>query len=112
MRIDELLESPVLRKALQAGEEKVGKVVGKLLASDGVTTGIRSLFSSALQARSTLEKGVSQALHAANLPSKDDVAALKRRLEELEKMIDGLTDRVGSRRPPGGGKKGGEEQGG
>ncbi len=104
MRFDELLESPVLRKALQAGEEKVGQVVGKLLASEGLTNGLQSLVSSALQAKGTFEKGVSQALHAANLPSKDDVAALKRRLEELEQMIDGLADRVG---PPGGGKKGG-----
>ncbi len=107
MRFDELLESPVLKKALQAGEEKVGQVMGKLLASEGLTTGLQSLVSSALQARDTFEKGVSQALHAANLPSKGDVAALKRRLEELEQMIDGLADRVG---PPGGG--GGKKSGG
>ncbi len=98
MRFDELLENPMLKKALQAGEEKVGQVMGKLLASEGLTTGLQSLVSSALQARDTFEKGVSQALHAANLPSKDDVAALKRRLEELEEMIDGLADRI---RPPG-----------
>ena len=105
MRFDDLLESPALRKALRAGEERVGRVMGKLLASEGLGNGLQSLVSSALQARTTLEKGVSQALHAANLPSKDDVAALKRRLAELEEMIDGLADRAGPRRPEGGGKK-------
>ncbi len=99
MRFDEVLNSPAVKKALQAGEEQFGKVVGKLLASEGLSTGLQSLVSSALAARETFEKGVSQALHAANLPSKDDVAALRRKLEELESMIDGLADRVGPARP-------------
>ncbi|HEY6099633.1 MAG TPA: hypothetical protein VIW03_09400 [Anaeromyxobacter sp.] len=95
MLLDEVLKNPVLKKALEAGEEQVGKVMGKLLASDGLTGGLQSLVSTARQARETIERGVSQALHAANLPSKDDVAALKRRLEELESMLDGLSEKVG-----------------
>jgi len=95
MLFDDILANPVLKKALEAGEEQVGKVVGKLLASDGLTTTFQSLASTARQARETLERGVSQALHAANLPSRDDVAAMKRRLEELESMLDGLSDKVG-----------------
>jgi hypothetical protein len=94
MPLGDVLKNPLLRKAIEAGEEQVGKVMGKLLASDGVATGLQSLLSGAAHARHTLEKGVSQALHAANLPSKDDVAALRRKLEELEAMIDGLAERV------------------
>jgi hypothetical protein len=94
MLLDEVLKNPVVKKALEAGEEQVGKVMGKLLASDGLTSGFQTLVSTAAQAKETLERGVSQALHAANLPSKDDVAALKRRLEELEAMLDGIADRV------------------
>jgi hypothetical protein len=94
MILDDVLRNPVLKKALQAGEERMGKVVGKLLASDRVSSGLSTLVSSALQAKTTFDKGVQQALHAANLPSKDDVAALKRRLDELESMIDGLSARV------------------
>ena len=95
MLFDDVLRNPLVKKALEAGEEQVGKVVGKLLASDGLTGGFQSLVTTARQARETLERGVSQALHAANLPSKDDVAAMKRRLEELESMLDGLADKVG-----------------
>lgn len=102
MLFDDVLRNPLLRKALEAGEEQVGKVVGKLLASDP-TGGFQSLVTGARHARETLERGVSQALHAANLPSKDDVAALKRRLEELESMLDGLSEKVGRR---GGGGRG------
>jgi polyhydroxyalkanoate synthesis regulator phasin len=94
MPFDAILGNPLLRKALQTGEEQVGKVVGKLLSNEGVATGVQTLISGAVQARATIERGVSQALHAANLPSRDDVDALRRKLDELEAMIDGLTEKV------------------
>lgn len=117
MLLDDLLGNPVVKKALAAGEEQVGRVVGKLLSSDGLTSGFQSLVSSAMQARETFERGVSQALHAANLPSRDDVASLKRRLEELESMLDGLAEKLGppagparaGKPPAGGGGDGGGE---
>ena len=97
MLFDDLVKNnPLLRKALAAGEEQVGKALGTLLASDGLSGGLRTLAAGAAQAKETLEKGVAQALHAANLPSRSDLAALKRKLEELESMIDGLASRVGA----------------
>ncbi len=103
MLLDDVLKNPLLKRALAAGEEQVGKVVGKLLSSDRVTGGLQSLIGSAAQARETFERGVQQALHAANLPSRDDVASLKRKLEELEAMIDGLSERAGRGPRDGGG---------
>jgi hypothetical protein len=103
MPFDDVLKNPLLRKALEAGEEQVGKVMGKLLAGDGVASGLQSLLSGAAHARETFEKGVSQALHAVNLPSRDDVASLRRELEELEAMIDGLAERIDRDRGDGGG---------
>jgi hypothetical protein len=104
MPFEDVLNNPLLRKAVEAGEQRVGRVVGKLLASEGVASGLQSLLSGAVHARETFEKGVSQALHAVNLPSRDDVAALRRKLEELEAMIDGLAERVD--RDRGGGEGG------
>jgi hypothetical protein len=99
MPFGEMLKNPMLKRALQASEERMGRAVGKLLANERVTSGLQSFFTSALQAKETFDKGVRQALHAANLPSKDDVASLKQRLSELESMIDGLTAKV-NRAPP------------
>src|SRR5512138_4003535 len=104
MLFDDVLRNPLVRKAIEAGQEQAGKVVGKLLASEGLTGGVQTLVQTAAHARETLEKGMSQALHAANLPSRDDVAGLKRRLEELESMLDGLSEKVG-RGPDGRGGK-------
>ncbi len=107
MPFDAFLGNPLLRKALRTGEEQVGKVVGKLLSNEGVATGVQTLISGAVQARATIERGVSQALHAANLPSRDDVDALRRKLDELEAMLDGLAEKVDQGR--GGKRDGGGE---
>lgn len=106
MLLDEVLRNPLLRKALAAGEEQVGKVVGRLLGGEGLAAGLQGLASTAAHARQTFDRGVAQALHAANLPSRDDVAGLKRRLEELEAMLDGLAEKVESPRGPGRGPRG------
>ena len=102
MPFEDVLNHPLLRKAVEAGEQRVGRVVGKLLASEGVASGLQSLLSGAAHARETFEKRVSQALHVVNLPSRDDVAGLRRKLEELEAMIDGLAERVDRDRDGGG----------
>ena len=102
MLFDGMLRSPTVRRALAAGEAQVGRAVGRLLASERFTTGLQALFSSASQAKETFDRGVRQALRAANLPSADDVAALKRRLDEVESTLDGLAARLGRAGPDGG----------
>ncbi len=94
MLLDEMLKNPVLKRAIAVGEERMGKVVGRLLSSERVTTGLQSLVSSAVRTRETFDRGVRQALHAVNLPSAADVDALKKKLDEIESMIDGLADKV------------------
>ncbi len=73
----------------------VEKVVARLLADERVASGLQGLLTSAVHAKAAIDRGVTQALHAANLPSSDDVQALKRRLDDLEAMLDGLAERVG-----------------
>ncbi len=94
MLFDRVLANPLVRRAISAGEEQMGRAVGRLLADERVTGGLQSLVTSAAQARATLERGVRQALHAANLPSAEDVGALKKRLDDIEAMIDGLAEKV------------------
>lgn len=92
--IEDLLRSPLVKKALEAGEVRVGKLVSAVLANERVMAGVQTAMTQALQARATLEKGVRTAMQAVNLPTTDDVAELKRRLEELESIIDGLAARM------------------
>ncbi len=94
MILDDLLKNPALRRAMAAGEERVGKVVTQLLASERVMHGVQTVVASALNAKSTFDRGVKTAMQAVNLPTTDDVADLKKRLAELESMIDGLAARI------------------
>jgi hypothetical protein len=93
--IEDLLKSPLVQKALAAGEERVGKVVTQLLSNERVMHGVQTVVASALNAKSTLDRGVRTAMQAVNLPTTDDVEELRRRLSELEVLLDGLAARVG-----------------
>ncbi len=103
--LDAILNHPAVKKARAAGEERVGKAVASLLSNERVIGGIQSLVATASHARETLESGVRRTLHAVNLPSTDDVEELKRKLGELETMVDRLAARVGQDSGPSDGEK-------
>jgi len=94
MLFDEVMKNPFVKRAVVAGEERMGKVVGRLLADERVSAGLSALLSSASHARERLDRRVQQALHAVNLPSAEDVEALRRKLDDLEATIDGLAEKV------------------
>jgi hypothetical protein len=94
MMMDEFLKNPVVKRALAAGEERMGRLVTQLLSSERVMQGVQTVVSSALNAKSTFDKGVKTAMQAVNLPTTDDVAELRKKLSELEAMLDGLAARV------------------
>ena len=99
MLIDDFLKNPAVKRALAAGEERMGKAVTQLLSSDRVMQGVQSIFASAVSAKSTFDRGVRTAMQAVNLPTTEDIDELRKRLAELEAMLDGLAARVA---PPGG----------
>ncbi len=94
MRFDELLENPMLKKALSMGEERMGRLVTQLLSNERVMHGVQTVVSSALNAKSTFDRGVRSAMQAVNLPSTEDVDELRRKLAELESVVDGIASRV------------------
>jgi hypothetical protein len=107
MMMDDLLKNPVVKRALAAGEERMGRLVTQLLSSERVMHGVQTVVSSALNAKSTFDKGVKTAMQAVNLPTTHDVEELRRKLSELESLLDGLAARVdGAGRREGGGGDG------
>jgi hypothetical protein len=106
--LEDLLKNPALRQALAAGEERAGQAIAKLLASPSVAAGLQTLLSSASAVREGIDRGVRAALEAANVPTRDDVADLERRLGELESILDGLASRLGGRDAGGDQEPGGD----
>jgi hypothetical protein len=99
MLFDDVLKNPAVKKALAVGEEQAGRVVGKLLSSEAVASGLQGLLTAAAAARATLDAGVKTALRAANLPSAGDVQALKQKIDELEALLDALSARLDEQPP-------------
>jgi len=91
---EELLRNPLVKKALEAGEARAGKVVAAVLSNERILSGVQAALASAVSAKAALEKGLKTAMQAVNLPTTDDVAELKQRLAELESLIDGLATRL------------------
>jgi hypothetical protein len=110
MMIDELLKNPVVKRALEAGEERMGKVVTQLLSNERVMQGVQTVVASALNAKTTFDRGVRTAMQAVNLPTTEDVEELRRKLAELEVMLDGLAARVSEPAAPADGQNGADGQ--
>jgi hypothetical protein len=92
--IDGILKNPAVKKALSIGEERMGRLVTQLLSNERVMHGVQTVVSSALNAKSTFDKSVKTAMGAVNLPSTEDMDELRRKLSELESVVDGLTEKL------------------
>jgi len=102
MMIDLLLKNPAVKRALTAGEQRVGSLVTQILASERVMQGVQTVVSSAMSAKSALDRGVKTAMQAVSLPTTEEVEELRCKLSELEAMLDGLSTRLdGAQRPKG-----------
>jgi hypothetical protein len=106
--LDALRQHPLVKRALAAGEERLGEVVGRLLAGRPPVAALETLLGRARGAREAAERAVRSAMGAVNLPSAGDVKDLERRLAELESLIDALSARLADRGGgPGAGGRGG-----
>jgi uncharacterized protein YlxW (UPF0749 family) len=90
---------PVVKQVIATGEEQATKVVGRLLTDERVSQGLQELLAAAAAARATLESGVQAALHAANLPTADELRTMRQRLSELEAQVEELHTRLDQQQP-------------
>src|SRR6478609_6286522 len=72
-----LKNNPVMKKLVETGEERVGKLAQQLLSNEKFVVAVQSLVSRTLQAKGTLDKSLRTALSAMNLPSTADLEQLK-----------------------------------
>jgi len=96
------VKHPLLKKALAAGEEQFGKALGQVLSGDRAGAALQTMLAAAGQARERLDRALRAALDAAQVPSTHDVDELKRRLSEMEALLDGLSARLAQAEQEGG----------
>jgi polyhydroxyalkanoate synthesis regulator phasin len=89
-----LKDNPVMKKLVETGEERVGKIDQQLLSNEKFVAAIQTIVSRSLAAKGTLDKSLRSALSAMNLPSTADVELLRGKVEDLERMLSSIESKV------------------
>jgi hypothetical protein len=92
-----LKNNPMVKKLVETGEERVGKLAQALLSNERFVTALQSLVQRSLTAKGLLDKSLRTALAAMNLPSSEDVESLRRKVTEIETMLGRIETKLGER---------------
>lgn len=98
-----LRENAVFKKMIATGEEQISKLASQLLSNETFMGALQKAVTAGMEARGTLERAAQSALAAMNIPTAGDVKKLESKIEELEKVFEGLSAKVAELQKPGGG---------
>jgi len=89
-----LRENPMFKKMIATGEERMSKIASQLLSNEKFMNALQKTVPAAMHARGTLQRAAQTALPAMNLPTAGDVSTLEGKIEELEKVFEGLSAKI------------------
>jgi hypothetical protein len=89
-----LRENTLFKKMIATGEERVSKVASQLLSNERFMGALQKAVSAAMEAKGTVERAAQTALGAMNIPTAGDVKKLEGKIEELEKVFEGLSAKI------------------
>ncbi|HEY8211102.1 MAG TPA: hypothetical protein VIG99_26645 [Myxococcaceae bacterium] len=89
-----LKNNPVVKKLVESGEVRIGKLAQQLLSNEKFVGAVQTIVGRTLQAKGSLDKSLRSALSAMNLPSTGDVEALKSKVEELERLLTSVESKL------------------
>ncbi len=89
-----LRDNPVMKRLVETGEERVGKLAQQLLSNERFVSAIQSIVTGTLAAKGTLDKSLRSALSAMNLPTSSDVSSLKSKVEDLERLLASVESKL------------------
>ncbi len=91
-----LKDNPVMKKLVETGEERAGKLAQQLLSNEKFVATLQTLVSRSLAAKGSLDKSLRSALSAMNLPSTADVELLRGKVDELERLMASVEGKLDS----------------
>jgi polyhydroxyalkanoate synthesis regulator phasin len=101
-----LRENPMLKKMIATGEERMSKFAMQLLSNEKLMGVLQRSISSALEAKAAVEKNTQAILSSLNIPTANDVKKLEGKIEELEKVFEGLANKIDELKKNGSGPTG------
>jgi hypothetical protein len=94
-----LKNNPMMKRLVETGEERMGKLVQQLLSNETFVATVQTIVSRSLAAKGTLDKSIRGALSAMNLPSAADLENVRTKVGDLERMISSLEAKIDSLSP-------------
>jgi hypothetical protein len=89
-----LKNNPVVKKLVETGEERVGKLAQQLMSNEKFVAMVQTLVARSLAAKGTLDSALRTALAAMNLPSTADVEQLRSKVDDLERLLSSVESKV------------------
>jgi uncharacterized Ntn-hydrolase superfamily protein len=89
-----LRDNEVLKKMIATGEERMSKLASQLLQNGILMGALQKTVSAAMEAKATAERAAQTALGAMNIPTSGDVKKLEGKIEELERVFEGLSAKI------------------
>jgi len=89
-----LKNNPVMKKLVETGEERIGKIAQQLLSNEKFVATVQTLVSRSLAAKGTLDSALRGALSAMNLPSTADLELLRTKVDDLERLLTSVESKV------------------
>ncbi|MHB1844571.1 MAG: hypothetical protein ACYCWW_07020 [Deltaproteobacteria bacterium] len=94
-----LKENPVMKRLVSQGEERLSKLATQLLSSERFVTALQTVVQRTLGAKGFMDKNLRLVLSAMNLPSTGDVRQLHERLDDLERLLAELDQKLAALAP-------------
>lgn len=88
--------NPVMKRLVEQGEERISKLATQLLASERFVSVLQAVVQRTLTAKGFMDRNLRLVLSAANLPSTADVRQLHDRLDDLERLLAELEEKLGT----------------
>lgn len=89
-----LKNNSVMKKLMETGEERMGKLAQQLLSNDKFVGAVQAIVSRSLAAKGTVDRSLRTALAAMNLPSSADVDSLRAKVEDVERLLASVETKV------------------
>ena len=89
-----LRDNPVVKKMIETGEQRVGQLATRLLSNETLLGALQKTVRAAMEAKGLVERNVQNVLSTMHIPTAGDVQRLQGKIEELERVFDGLSAKI------------------
>ncbi len=86
--------NPLFQRMIATGEEQFAKIAGQLVSNEQFLSNVQAAVTRAIEAKGLVDRQITAALQATHVPTTQDLQKLNDRLDELERIFEGLVQKV------------------